>query len=127
AGGPEEEARRRNRKADTATAAEVEMGRTLFAGERVLAGGGAACSACHRVSATAAGGSLGPDLSHAFAKFQDKGLAALLARGCFPRVPDSGAERPLTEQEAFALRAFLRRSGAADHAAAAPSTSKSQR
>jgi cytochrome c2 len=118
AGGPEEEARRRNRRAESATAAEVELGRTLFAGERALAGGGAACSACHQIRAVgSSGGSLGPDLSHAFSRYQDKGLASLLARGCFPRVPDSGPQKPLTEQEAFALRAFIHKAEPAERRA----------
>jgi mono/diheme cytochrome c family protein len=120
AGGPEEEARRRNRRADTATAPEIELGRRLFAGERTLAGGGAACSACHQIrSAGFSGGSLGPDLSHAYARYQDKSLATLLARGCFPRVPDSAGRKPLTDDENFALRAFISRAEPADRRAVA--------
>ena len=128
AGGPEEEARRRNRHADTATPAEIELGRTLFAGERVLAAGGAACSACHQIRAVgSSGGSLGPDLSRAFGKFQDKGLAALLARGCFPRVPDSGPQKPLTSEESFALRAFIRKAESRDRQLSASQATAEQR
>jgi cytochrome c551/c552 len=121
AGGPEAESRRGVRRADTATAAEIEMGRTLFAGERALAAGGVSCASCHRAGTAAAGGSLGPDLTRAYARFQDKGLASLFARGCFPRV-----QQPLTDQESFALKAFLRQTETSQHVPDG-SGSKSQR
>jgi mono/diheme cytochrome c family protein len=109
AGGPDADARKRDRRAESATPAEIEMGRSLFTGERALAGGGASCFSCHRAREVAGiGGTLGPDLSSAYARYQDKGLSALLARGCFPRALPSGPAK-LTEQEAFALKAFLRR------------------
>jgi hypothetical protein len=53
------------------------------------------------------GGSLGPDLTAAYSRFQDRGLASLLARGCFPRVVNVPGRPSLTDQESFALRAFL--------------------
>jgi mono/diheme cytochrome c family protein len=107
--GPEADARRKARRADTATPAEIEAGRALFAGDRVLASGGASCFSCHRVASIGAGGTLGPDLSGAYARYQDRGLSALLARGCFPRARASMAPTVLTDEEAFALKAFLRR------------------
>jgi mono/diheme cytochrome c family protein len=108
AGGPETDARRRDRTADDATPAEIEIGRALFAGHRAFTSGGAACAACHRVDGVGrGGGTLGPDLSRSYDRFRDRGLATLLARGCFPRMPDA-ASRALTDEEAFALRAFLR-------------------
>lgn len=124
AGGPEAEARGRDRRADTATQAEVEMGRTLFVGQRAPAGGGVSCSACHSAGKSAAGGSLGPDLTHAYSKFQDKALSLFLARGCFPTLPESG--KALTVQESFALRAFLRQAETGRHALDAAGT-RSQR
>ena len=60
AGGPEVDARRRSRRADTATTAEIEMGRILFVGRRGFANGGASCFSCHRLGDTlGAGGTLG--------------------------------------------------------------------
>jgi hypothetical protein len=56
-----------------------------------------------------AGGTLGPDLSSAYARYQDRGLTALLTHGCSPRVHPTRGPATLTEQEAFALKAFLRR------------------
>jgi len=110
AGGPEADARRKTRRADTATTAEIEMGRVLFVGQRAFANGGASCFACHRLRDTlGAGGTLGPDLSRAYARYQDRGLSALLARGCFPRAASTRAAQALTDDEVFALKAFMRR------------------
>ena len=109
AGGPDADARRARRRADAATLAEIELGRSLFIGERPLADGGAACSSCHRVGdAARLGGSLGPDRTRAYARYQDRGLASLLAHGCFPRATDVAGRTSVTDQESFALRAFLR-------------------
>ncbi|HJZ78156.1 MAG TPA: c-type cytochrome [Vicinamibacterales bacterium] len=108
AGGPARSAEVADRAAETASRDEIEMGSDLFAGRRTFAKGGAPCTSCHRVGATdAAGGTLGPDLSRSFGRYRDKGMSALLARGCFPRVPTI-LGHALTDQEAFALRAFLR-------------------
>ena len=114
AGGPDADARAHARGIETATAAEIEMGRLLFVGRRPLANGGASCFACHRLGdEIGAGGTLGPDLARAYARYQDRGLTAILGRGCFPRARPAGGlaarPTPLTEPEAFALRAFLRR------------------
>jgi len=111
AGGPEIDARRRARSAETATPEEIEMGRALFAGQRGFAHGGASCASCHRVGDASAGGTLGPDLSRSFARFRDKGLTTILVRGCFPRMP-APATRGLTDEETFALKAYLRRAAA---------------
>jgi cytochrome c2 len=108
AGGPEIDARKRDRRADTATAAEIEAGHELFVGQRPLAHGGGACISCHRVGdGVAAGGTLGPDLVNAYARYQERGLAALLEKGCFPRAVSTADPVTLTNEESFALRAFL--------------------
>jgi cytochrome c2 len=113
AGGPEADARRKARRADTATAAEIDAGRAVFVGERPLANGGAACFSCHRAGAAVAlGGTLGPDLSGVYARYQDRALSALLGRGCFPRARATMASTLLTDDEAFAVKAFLRRTAA---------------
>jgi cytochrome c551/c552 len=107
AGGPDGEAKW-NRRAESATIAEIGQGRALFLGEVGLADGGAACVSCHQVGDMVIGGNLGPELTHAYSKFQDRRLAALITRGCFPRVPDVSGTKSLTDAEAFALKAFLR-------------------
>jgi cytochrome c2 len=117
AGGPEADARRVRRRADAATPADIDAGRSLFVGERPLADGGIACSACHSIGDAAhLGGTLGPDLSRAYSKYQDKSLASLLARGCFPRATDVVGRTSVTDQESFTLRAFLRHAQMRQHA-----------
>ena len=121
AGGPEADLRKRDRRAETATSEEIELGRSLFAGEQPFAGGGASCGACHRLSAAGTtGGNLGPDLSAAYRRFHDRGLAALFGRGCFPRVDTTGQRTSLTDAESFALRAFLLQAGANPPVATVP-------
>jgi cytochrome c2 len=112
AGGPEADARRQNRSTDLATRDEIETGRQLFMGRRVLAAGGASCSSCHQIGRESrAGGSLGPDLARAWSRYHDQGLESLMARGCFPH-----SSHNLTATESFALRAFLRHAGASPRA-----------
>jgi cytochrome c2 len=108
AGGPERDAHNAARAVETATAGEIEHGSDLFAGRRRFTRGGAPCASCHSVGATdVSGGTLGPDLSRAYPRYRDRGLSGLLSRGCFPRTPGISG-RALTEQELFALKAFLR-------------------
>ena len=97
------------RHADAATAADVERGRALFLGSRVAASGGTACASCHSVAGIGigVGGSFAGDLSHVYSRFQDPALAAFLRHPCVPRGADSHAA-PLNDDEAFAVRAFLR-------------------
>lgn len=117
AGGPTADAQRRHRRADTATIAEIEVGRSLFAGERPLTDGGAACNSCHSIGDTThLGASLGPDLSRAYSRYQDASLASLLARGCFPRATNVVGHTSVTDAESFMLRAFLRHAQLAQHA-----------
>jgi ubiquinol-cytochrome c reductase cytochrome c subunit len=98
------------RHAESATAAEVERGRALFAGVRPLTHGGLACAACHALGRDAAlpGGGLGPDLSRAYERYQDVALTTFLKRPCFPRQPELGRAEYLTPDESFALKAYLR-------------------
>lgn len=106
AGGPIADARR-NRRAEQATAADLRLGRALFAGERAAAAGGAPCISCHSVASEAGGGTLGPDLTSVYSKFQDRRLRLLIARGCFPRQPDALVGHALSEDEVYALAAYL--------------------
>jgi mono/diheme cytochrome c family protein len=108
ADGPEADVLK-HRAITTATPAEIELGRSLFVGQRALVGGDAPCSACHRAGdSVRLGGTLGPDLAAAYARHQDKSMAAALARECIPRARPAPGAPALTAQEAFAIRAFLR-------------------
>lgn len=108
AGGP---ARRDEvRHAADATAAEVARGRDLFLGTARLERGGAACVGCHAAGpARLSGGStLAADLTGAYRLYRDWGLTRALAEPRGRLMAALYRDRPLTEEEAFALKAFLR-------------------
>ena len=108
ADGPEADVLK-HRPISTATPAEIELGRLLFVGQRTFARGDPPCSACHRAGGSVRlGGTLGPDLAAAYARYQDKAMAAVLTRDCIPRPRPALGALALTVQEAFAIRAFLR-------------------
>jgi len=112
------------RHANTASAAEIEAGRQLFHGEKALTYGGAACHTCHSLSRTGSqeDGTLGPNLSHTYFRFQDKSLTDFLKRPCVLREPEVSTGRYLTPQESFEVKAYLARvaTSAVPRAAAAP-------
>lgn len=115
AGGPASIDESRPRHAVTATGDDVARGRGLFVGTVPARSGGASCASCHivrGVSAAPKGGTLGGDLTHVYSRFQDAALSTFLQHPCFPRVFDIDGAPPLTREEAFAVKAFLRR---ADH------------
>jgi mono/diheme cytochrome c family protein len=99
------------RRAATATPAEVARGRALFAGGAPLKHGGAACIGCH--AAGEAGrwrsGTLASDLTRVYFKYRDAGLTRALTESHFPMMSAAYHGRPLTPEEAFALKAFLYR------------------
>src|SRR5512140_3154759 len=111
AGGPEKKPDD-ERGADTATAAEMDLGSRLFQGAARFAYAAQRCSSCHSVRGhdTPLGGSLGPDLGTACLRYRDKELTALLRRPCFGWDPPPRGDRYLTPRETFALKAFLCRS-----------------
>ena len=98
------------RSAQTATAAEEETGRKLFFGEVGFKSGAESCNACHRAGGREfSGGSLGPDLSSVYLRYQDMALTSFLRHPCFRWDPKMSREEYLTPVESFALKAFLRR------------------
>jgi mono/diheme cytochrome c family protein len=104
------------RNAEVATTADLDMARGLFRGSQALASGGVACSACHSIresDGSTSGGSLGPDLSGAYLKYQDRAMTLYLKRPCFARTPDQSAATYLTPQESFALKAYMRQASLA--------------
>ena len=110
AGGPDMKPQD-ERPAESATTAEVELGRKLFDGAVRFTHGGQPCSSCHtaRGSTWPMGGSLGPDVSAAYLAYQDKALTSFLRQPCFRRGSDVGGNH-LTPSESFAVKAFLRHS-----------------
>jgi mono/diheme cytochrome c family protein len=99
------------RHARTATVAETERGRQLFLGIRRLANAGAACIQCHAVEDVGlAGGTLACDLTRSYIKYQDWGMTRAIQGAELPLMASIYRDRPVTEDEAFALKAFLYRS-----------------
>ena len=100
-----------------ATAEEVTRGRDLFAGQRRLARGGAPCFACHAVRGDGAaqgeqlglmgGGTLGPNLTFAYARLGEKGLTPVLAQMSTPVMQAVYAGAPLEADEQMALKGYL--------------------
>lgn len=95
--------------ASDATPEEIEQGQRLFEGTERLAKGGPACVGCHDVRGMglAGGGTLAPELTFAFARLGDRGLAPLLAKLDSPLMGGLYAQAPLTDTEQYALKAFL--------------------
>ena len=96
------------RNAELALPAEIEMGRQLFVGERRLKYGSQSCRSCHGVRGAGWGGSLGPDLTQTYFKFQDRALTEFLRHPCFQWDTAGAGGRYLTAKESFAIKSFLR-------------------
>ena len=108
AGGPATDEQKALRRADAATGDDVKIGEQLFYGRAQLSEGGLACAACHSLSAhSRLGGTLAPDLSRAFTRYFDTALDRTLRTASRTTVSPLHARR-VTEDESFALRAFLR-------------------
>ncbi|NMO20641.1 c-type cytochrome [Pyxidicoccus fallax] len=92
-----------------ATQEEVARGRRLFEGSEPLTHGGPACIGCHDVRGigVAGGGTLGPNLTFAFARKGERGLTPLLAKLDTPLMAPLYAKAPLTEEEQYAVKAYL--------------------
>jgi cytochrome c2 len=104
--GPETDVDNQVRRASTATPEEVELGKALFYGQVSLVNGGASCASCHSMFKEKVVGSLGPDLTNVYSKYQDKALSSLLQRTCLPRTPSADGKFATTK-EFFAVKAFL--------------------
>ncbi|NTX56788.1 c-type cytochrome [Myxococcus sp. CA039A] len=92
-----------------ATLEEIARGRRLFEGIEPLTHGGAACIGCHDVRGLgiAGGGTLGPNLTFAFARMGEKGMRPALAKLEGPMMGALYAKAPLVEEEQYALKAYL--------------------
>lgn len=109
------------RPAESATLAEIEIGRQLFHGERALAAGGIACASCHSIrNSGGIGGSLGSDLTDIYASYQDGAVTQMLRRPCFRLLPESATPAFLSAAETFYLKAYLRHAVLTDRADDAP-------
>ncbi len=108
------------RHAALASDADVARGRGFFSGEIPLQHVNVACSSCHtlRGDRDLAGGSLGPDLSASYVRYQDQAFTSRLKEPCQPVEAVVETATYLTSDELFALKAYLRRvavGGSAPH------------
>jgi mono/diheme cytochrome c family protein len=87
------------RNAATATSAETDAGRKLFYGEMQTRYGAQACVNCHSVRGTGLrGGSLGPDLTGVYLRYQDPGADSIPAPYVY-LLEDPNASRALPDSE----------------------------
>jgi len=98
-----------------ATAEEIEQGRALFTGAQRFSAGGPACAECHgaRGAQLVSGGTLGGDLTFAWARLHEAGLSEAIGRAPIEQTVYAG--HALTDAEKFALRGYfadLARNGA---------------
>ncbi len=96
------------KNAEGATMAEVEQGRKLFHGQTRMKYGAQACVTCHTVQGEGMGGSLGPNLTNTYFKYQDRALAEFLRHPCFQFGASAFETHYLSAKESFVLKAFLR-------------------
>lgn len=90
-------------------AGDPDRGHALFVHRIHFRGGGPPCMGCHSIDSVGilGGGVMGPNLTPAFAKYGDAGLAAALANIAWPVMKPIYGAHPLTPQEQADLRAFL--------------------
>jgi len=92
-----------------ATPEMIAAGKALFSGKTPFSKGGAPCLACHAFSYPGLqGGNLAADLTGLYARLGAQGVRGVLKSLKFPVMKKVYAERPLTDQEADALIAFLK-------------------
>jgi mono/diheme cytochrome c family protein len=96
------------RNAELATAAEIDNGRKLFAGQAPFKYGAQACISCHSVQGAGWGGTLGPDLTKTYLRYQDRALTEFLRQPCFRWSTGLTGTRYLSAKESFSIKAFLR-------------------
>lgn len=90
-------------------AGDQDRGKALFMGDTHFQSDGPPCMGCHSIdnAGVLGGGVMGPNLTPAFAKYGDAGLASALANIPFPAMKPIYADHPLTPQEQADLRAYL--------------------
>jgi cytochrome c2 len=98
---------------------DASVGKGLFEGTIRLDNGGPPCLACHRIAGIGAlgGGALGPDLTQAFGKYGEDGIASVLASTPFETMIPIFDDRPLTAQEQVHLSEFLGRASVSSRTA----------
>ena len=88
----------------------VENGRELFTGEKLLKNGGSACISCHNLSDSHVyyGGKMAKDLSESYELLKSPGINSVLKFLTFPAMANTYGQNELTETEISDLTAFLK-------------------
>jgi len=96
----------------TTAAAPVDAaaGKDLFTGRLAFQNGGPACLSCHNASSVGSpgGGTVGKDLTAAYATFGEAGITSILKTTPFPMMKEIYTSKPLTEAEISSVLAFLK-------------------
>ena len=98
------------KSSDIASAEEILLGQHIFEGDTRLTNGGAACISCHNVASNRIipGGLLAKDLTTVHTRMGgDAGLTGILNAPPFPAMAEAYKNRPLTENEIYAVVSFL--------------------
>jgi mono/diheme cytochrome c family protein len=90
-------------------ARDIPIGRALFTGQRRISAGIPACISCHGATGIGplGGGSLGPDLTNAAAKYTDVELASIMKAPAFPVMASVFGGNELSDEEVVQLYAYL--------------------
>ena len=88
---------------------DVRTGKELFSGTKRLKNGGPSCLSCHSAgdAGVLGGGTLGPDLSHAYSSYKDKGLSKVMKNINFPTMVEIYKKNKLTADEIYQIKSFL--------------------
>jgi mono/diheme cytochrome c family protein len=91
------------------TTEDIRRGRELFQGNIRLAERGPTCNSCHHVKndAVIGGGVLALELTSVFSKMGEGGVRAILGTPPFAVMEQAYRDKPLTDDEVYALVAFL--------------------
>ena len=92
-----------------ATEEEIAQGKALFRGTKSLQKGGPSCLGCHNVRGASlwGGGSVGPDLTFAYARLGENQLVPALEEMSTPAMKALYGKAPLTEDEQYQIKAYL--------------------
>jgi len=89
----------------------AQKGAKLFDGRIRFTNGGPTCISCHNVNSydVTGGGSLAKDLTDVYSRIGEDGIKGVLSGLPFPAMKNAFEKHPITDEEATAIAAFLRK------------------
>jgi mono/diheme cytochrome c family protein len=108
--GPTTASARESPQGEQSSAGDQAVGKALFMGDIHLKHGAPFCLGCHSINDTGilGGGTFGPNLTNAYAKYGDAGLEAVLTDLPFLAMHSVYANNAITPQQKVDLLAFLK-------------------